>query len=232
MIHSELNLPPGPLLVIIAHPDDEILMAALIAAVASAGWPVQIVCFTKGEAGIRDSQTSPDELAAIRVKELQAACRALGAADPIILTPFGNVTLADNDLHLVDPDIGVRALLPVYEQFQPRHVLGLPDDGLTGHPGHTWASQVALAAHAKAAPTGARFWQPVATADWATLPLGKFMYGHQPLRIYPPNALALQLEVRPRAPKIAAIQSHRSQSASLDLLWPAIIRHEAYIEVG
>lgn len=231
MISSKLGIPPGPLLVVTAHPDDEILSATLIETTVAAGFPAYIACFTRGEAGLRGQSVTPNELGATRMLELRDACLALGA-EPLMLTPFEDISFPDNNLHRVDPDAGVRALLPVFDRINPGLVVGFPDDGITGHFDHIWASQVALTAYHKAAPANAHFWQPVATPDWATLPLEKFMYAGRSLRIYPPGTLARYLAVQPRAKKIAAVQAHHSQSASLGLLKPAILNHEAYIEVS
>lgn len=227
MITSWLELPPGPLLVIGAHPDDEILVAALAAAQAEAGYPVKVVSLSPGEGGLRPAGMSEAELGIHRTGELASACTAIGAVEPEILG------FPDIGLEYLDPDDAARALLPIYEEFQPLLVIRLPDDGVTGHPGHTLASRAARIAHEKAAPRGARLWESVATPDWAELPLDRFMHKSAPLRIYPPSALVLNLPIPPplRRKKIASISAHASQAPSLDLLWPAVIGREAYREV-
>jgi N-acetylglucosamine malate deacetylase 2 len=227
MITSWQELPPGPLLIICAHPDDEILAAALAAAQAAAGYPVKVVSLSPGEGGLRPNGISVPELGILRPGELQSACSALDAGKPEVLA------FSDIGLEYADPDDAARALLPIYEEFQPLLVVRLPDDGITGHPGHILASRAARMAHKKAAPRGARLWEPVATPDWGELPLDRFMYNGAPLLIYPPSALVLNLLIPPwlRRKKVAAIRAHVSQAPSLDLLWPAVTQREAYREV-
>jgi LmbE family N-acetylglucosaminyl deacetylase len=70
------------LLVITAHPDDEILVAGpLIAAAAISGRTSVIVCATDGGAGVNNGTefSLDDDLVSIRQRELQCAALALGA---------------------------------------------------------------------------------------------------------------------------------------------------------
>ena len=73
----------GGLLVIGAHPDDEVLLAGgTLAACAAAGLQTGVACLTRGELGpIADAAlaTRPT-LGAVRLGELRVACAELGAS--------------------------------------------------------------------------------------------------------------------------------------------------------
>ncbi|MEU3501941.1 PIG-L family deacetylase [Streptomyces hundungensis] len=77
-------LPDGGRIVIVAaHPDDEVLGAGgTIALLAASGARLTVVSVTDGEASHPDStRVTPAELAAIRAEELRAALTALGASN-------------------------------------------------------------------------------------------------------------------------------------------------------
>ncbi|MFJ4715543.1 PIG-L deacetylase family protein [Streptomyces sp. NPDC088785] len=81
-----LRVPEGPVVVVAAHPDDEVLgCGGTVAGLRAAGVPVHIVCLTDGEAshGPGDTATT-GRLAARRRAELAAALRELGPLpDPV-----------------------------------------------------------------------------------------------------------------------------------------------------
>ena len=71
----------GGLLVVTAHPDDEVLIAGgTLAACAEAGHPTAVVCLTRGDQGpISDpALATPETLGRVRAAELEAACAELG----------------------------------------------------------------------------------------------------------------------------------------------------------
>jgi len=72
---------PDVALAVYAHPDDpEVSCAGALARWAQAGAEVHLVICSRGEKGSRDPDVDPDELAAIRADEVQAACRVMGLA--------------------------------------------------------------------------------------------------------------------------------------------------------
>ncbi|MEU7335649.1 MULTISPECIES: PIG-L family deacetylase [unclassified Streptomyces] len=75
-----LNLPPGPVVVVAAHPDDEVLgFGGCIAALVDAGATVQTVCLSDGEASHAASQPyAQATLARRRRSELAGALAELG----------------------------------------------------------------------------------------------------------------------------------------------------------
>ena len=75
---------PPPVLAILAHPDDEILIAPILARMAREGGEVTVVFATSGEAGPGVSDMEPGEaLAAVREDEARCAAFALGLPEPI-----------------------------------------------------------------------------------------------------------------------------------------------------
>lgn len=72
-------LPPaGRVLAIVAHPDDESFgLGGIIAAFVHAGVPIDVLCFTHGEASALGRQDGQD-LGELRASELAAAGDVLG----------------------------------------------------------------------------------------------------------------------------------------------------------
>ena len=72
------------ILVVIAHPDDEVFVSGTICLCTERGFKISIACATDGEAGSRDGQ--PDvPLAEIRRQELALSAAVLGAAEVCLL---------------------------------------------------------------------------------------------------------------------------------------------------
>ncbi len=87
---------PQQVLVVLAHPDDELFMAPAIAALAREGQRVRIVHATPGDAGPGVSGMAKGEaLAAVRRAEAQCAGKALGVAEVVNLE-FGDGKLSDH----------------------------------------------------------------------------------------------------------------------------------------
>ncbi|NLH06255.1 MAG: PIG-L family deacetylase, partial [Chloroflexi bacterium] len=73
---------PQRVLVIVAHPDDiEFGVAGSVAKWTAAGAEVTYLIVTDGSAGSNDPGVDPDELAARRRAEQQAAAEVLGVKD-------------------------------------------------------------------------------------------------------------------------------------------------------
>jgi LmbE family N-acetylglucosaminyl deacetylase len=74
------------LLVVLAHPDDEIFHGGVLAHLAERGVRVTLVCATDGEAGKPHPSVGPVEnLGALRVEELRLSCERLGLEPPVLL---------------------------------------------------------------------------------------------------------------------------------------------------
>jgi LmbE family N-acetylglucosaminyl deacetylase len=89
---AERWVPPvrsGPVLGVFAHPDDaEIAVGGTLAKWVASGREVHLVVLTNGDRGSQDPALDRAELAAIRLRETQAAATALGLASVIV---FGDV---------------------------------------------------------------------------------------------------------------------------------------------
>ncbi|MHB1713038.1 MAG: PIG-L deacetylase family protein [Acidimicrobiales bacterium] len=122
-------------LAVCAHPDDESFgLGAVLAALVASGTVVRTLCFTHGEASTLGETGRP--LGEVRAEELTAAATVLGVDDVNLNSyPDGHLdevpvgVLAD----LVDRMLGDAGLLVVFDE-----------GGITGHPDHRHATQVAL----------------------------------------------------------------------------------------
>lgn len=71
------------LLVVLAHPDDEIFHGGILAHLSAQGVRVTLVCATNGEAGkAHPSVGTVDDLGALRTDELRLSCQRLGIDPP------------------------------------------------------------------------------------------------------------------------------------------------------
>lgn len=76
------GMPGGrPVLVVIAHPDDELFCAALIDRLREAAVPVHLACLTRGEGGPVGEGGTREGLGRVREAELRASAGALGVAE-------------------------------------------------------------------------------------------------------------------------------------------------------
>ena len=123
----------GGLMVVTAHPDDEVLLAGgLLAACAAAGAPTAVLCLTQGESGtIADaSLASPETLGAVRVRELQTACETLGVAWVRCLD------CRDGWLEWDDIEKPRAAIAAAVSEVRPTAVITFGPEGLYWHPDH------------------------------------------------------------------------------------------------
>ena len=123
----------GGLLVIGAHPDDEVLLAGgVLAACAAAGVETGVVSLTHGENGpIADpSLATPETLASVREGELRAACAALGVDFTSCLE------FRDGELPWADADEARGALAALLDEHDPHALITFGGDGLYWHPDH------------------------------------------------------------------------------------------------
>ncbi|MEQ5787843.1 PIG-L family deacetylase [Erythrobacter sp. NFXS35] len=120
--------------VVLAHPDDELPMAPAIAALAREGRFVSIIHATPGDAGPGVSgMAKGDALAATRRSEAQCAGRELGVAEVVNLG-FGDGRLAD---HVRDASLAAALIDRIGEADA---VLTWGPDGGYGHPDHRLVS--------------------------------------------------------------------------------------------
>lgn len=123
----------GGLLVVTAHPDDEVLIAGgTLAACAEAGQPTGVVCLTRGEQGPIASHTlaTPETLGRVRVAELGAACAELG------VDWVKCYRREDGNLRWSDGTAIARQLEAIIRTRRPDAVITFGEDGLYHHPDH------------------------------------------------------------------------------------------------
>ncbi|HWB70611.1 MAG TPA: PIG-L deacetylase family protein [Egibacteraceae bacterium] len=99
--------PPGPVLVVAPHPDDETIGAGgALARHADQGDRVTVVVATGGER----SAAGAGSVAATRQRECRAACATLGLSEPVLLDlPDGALSAHAGRLAAVLADLGARA---------------------------------------------------------------------------------------------------------------------------
>jgi LmbE family N-acetylglucosaminyl deacetylase len=129
---------PRTLLAVFAHPDDESLVAPLLASYARKGVRVQLAIVTEGEKGTNSfaGLAAGPELASVRAEEARCACRALGIAPPLLLG-------------FKDGELGAAARPPwaplarvaeevarVMRDVRPDVVITFGPEGAYGHPDH------------------------------------------------------------------------------------------------
>lgn len=121
------------LLAVFAHPDDETFRpGGTLSLVAQSGASVDVLTFTRGEAGSCGNPPvcSPDELPTVRARELHCACQALGVHPPRLLD------YADGRLQQANPEQMIGHVLSVIQEVKPQLLLSFGPDGLSNHPDH------------------------------------------------------------------------------------------------
>jgi LmbE family N-acetylglucosaminyl deacetylase len=129
---------PRTLLAVFAHPDDETLVAPLLAAYARRGVRVQLAIVTDGEKGTQAHAAIPagPELAKVRAEEARCSCRALGIEPPILLG-FKDGELGKQSRPPWAPLAEVQAeLAKLLERVRPDAVITFGPEGAYGHPDH------------------------------------------------------------------------------------------------
>lgn len=121
------------LLGIFAHPDDELYEpGGTLAKYAKAGWQVDLVCATHGEAGERGAYANLDkkEFGVIRQKELESAAAFLGVRSITFLDYL------DGKLPNLTPGDLEDKLVKVLNTERPDVVITFEPAGITNHPDH------------------------------------------------------------------------------------------------
>jgi LmbE family N-acetylglucosaminyl deacetylase len=121
------------ILLIFAHPDDESFSCAgTVAKYIRAGWRVDLVCATRGEAGNCGpyNALSADRLAHIRQKELEKAGTILGISTITFLGYF------DGKLQNVNPGNLEDVIFQKMKEDVPDIVITSDTTGISNHPDH------------------------------------------------------------------------------------------------
>lgn len=213
----------GGVVAVVAHPDDESLIAGgTLALAAVAGVRTGAVALTRGELGpISDPALSTREsLGAVREREMGAAAAALGLAWSACLSE------PDGELEWADEEAVAAALARLLAADPPAVVLTFGADGLYDHPDHVAAGRIAARALERVGGGVVleAAWPPdlvarlVAEARRRGLPTD--LWGIPPEAFGsegPPPALVVD-GTPVLARKLAAIRAHRTQLADDHLL--------------
>ena len=169
------------LLLVHAHPDDEVLgSGATMAKYAAEGAHVTLVTCTLGEEGeilvpelAHLASDREDALGQYRIGELDAACAALGVEDHRFLggpgrwRDSGMEGTPQNERPDVfwnaDIDEATKALVEVMREVKPQVVITYDENGAYGHPDHIQAHRVTVAAFER---SGDPSYQPSLGAPW------------------------------------------------------------------
>lgn len=132
---------PRPVLVVVAHPDDELTMAPAIASLAQQGRKVTILFATTGDQGpgVTTRERGP-ELGEVRRAEAECSAKALGA-EARFLDGVGDGTLSQSPQSPVAPAQRFLAQFTKhYVDVDPELVLTWGPDGGYGHSDHRMVS--------------------------------------------------------------------------------------------
>ena len=209
----------GSIVAVVAHPDDESLIAGgTLALLATAGVRTGVVALTRGELGpISDRRLATRErLGRVRERELRAAASALGAEFGVCLS------LPDGELPWVQRDHASEQLAAVLAAHGARMLLTFGEDGVYWHPDHIAAAEIAIDAIHRIS-TEAKIYraawpfglmpQMIAAAAARGLPVG--LWGIDPEAFgsdLKSTRGAIEIDVRPvLSRKLAALRAHRTQ---------------------
>lgn len=196
--------PPQRILLVHAHPDDEVFATGATAAWLSAqGSEVHLRVATGGEAS--ETRINPDltltQARDLRAHRLSNSCQALGLTSWGWLTSPGRWIDADTHapshpdpapehgvaLHEADLADVARAITRTIEELRPDCIITVGSDGLTGHPDHIAINRAVRAAVShitREQPHGRR---RSLTAYGAVLPAHHIHAGHALLATYLPG---------------------------------------------
>jgi LmbE family N-acetylglucosaminyl deacetylase len=206
---------------VVAHPDDESLIAGgTLALAARAGAATGVVSLTRGEAGPRPDGVPRTELGEVRERELERAAQELGVDWTACLGhPDGELPWADH--HGIADELAT-LLAP----HAPSVILTFGPDGLYWHHDHVAAREIALLAvphlpgpvhvYEAAWPPGMMASLVAAVAERG-LPVG--LWDLEPEDFGSERTPSLAVDVRSvLAQKLAALRAHRSQIGAEHLL--------------
>ncbi len=127
------------ILAVFAHPDDESTVGGVLAKYAAAGHDVYLATLTSGQAGNANTDIPKGpELGRAREAEARCSAEALGIHEPFLLGFQDGATTPSDTQNAI-----AKRLVEVFEQVKPDVVVTWGPDGLTGHPDHRVASNLA-----------------------------------------------------------------------------------------
>lgn len=195
-------LPARRLLLVHAHPDDEVTgTGATMAHYASTGAHVTLVTCTLGEEGeihvpelAQLEAAQADQLGGYRLVELERACAALGVTDHRFLGGAGRyrdsgmMGLETNNhpraFWQADLDEAAATLLEIIREVRPQVMITYDENGFYGHPDHIQAHRVAMRAASLAGADGPQ------KIYWTAMPRSVLAEGMEAFRSLDDNPFA------------------------------------------
>ena len=150
------------LLVVLAHPDDEIFHGGILMHLSQQGVRVTLVCATNGEAGKpHPSVGAVDDLGGLRTEELRLSCHRLGI-DPPVLLGFHDSARGEHQRHgdaralanvdMLEVETAIRRII---EDVRPHVLLTFDPHGGYYHPDHLAVQRATTAAFFSSGAMGA-----------------------------------------------------------------------------
>jgi len=197
------------LLTVFAHPDDETFRpGGTLALLALSGVHVHLLTATRGQAGSSGNPPlcTPEELPAMRERELCCACAKLGVQPPRLLD------YEDGKLAEANPEQVIEHILESIHEIQPQILLTFGPDGLSGHSDHIAVGQWTAEAFYRAEGIAALYTVAVPQS------LAETLHMHQ---VHPvaDETIALTVDVSSVWEiKLAAIRCHATQVSSTPMM--------------
>jgi N-acetyl-1-D-myo-inositol-2-amino-2-deoxy-alpha-D-glucopyranoside deacetylase len=210
--------PRAAVVAVVAHPDDEALIAGgTLALAAAAGLATGVVSLTRGELGpISDARLADaGTLGEVREAELRASGLALGVDWTRCLRH------PDGELPWADVEAAAGELEELLRPARAAVLLTFGEDGLYGHPDHVATGVIAGRAAARLGPGGPHVYEaawptelvPALVAAAAERGLPTELWGLHPDAFgSAPSGPVTQVDVRPvLGAKLRALRAHRTQ---------------------
>jgi LmbE family N-acetylglucosaminyl deacetylase len=143
-----LMTPNSDVLVVTAHPDDEIFASGTICLCAAKGFRVTLVCATDGEGGSTEllGRGYPKHLGELRRRELELSARILGATRVFFLGEPDSTSPTNADIRGWNQSKVVSALARILEEATASLILTHGPFGGYGHPAHRLLHQYTVQA--------------------------------------------------------------------------------------
>jgi LmbE family N-acetylglucosaminyl deacetylase len=217
-----LPYPGQTLLAVFAHPDDESFRpGGILALLAAAGVRVTLLTATRGEAGDCGDPPlcRPEDLPALREKELRCACAALGIESLRLLD------YRDGCLGEVDPEQLTARIFETAQEVHPQVMLSFGPDGLSGHPDHIAIGRYAAEAFRRAREVAALYTVAIPRSLAERLGMGR-------VRPVPNESIAVAVDVSSVwETKLAAIRCHATQLSSSPMMRAPVEKQRAFFGV-
>lgn len=215
-------------LAVLAHPDDELFIAGMLAHLADSGAQVTLLCATRGEIGkVHPSLGHVEDVAGLQSEELRLSCARLGIGEPRFLgfhdSGRGDKLQRENPRALAVADMleVEAAIREVIRDLQPRVIITHDPHGGYYHPDHLALQRATTAAFFSSGVLGRA---APARLFYAAMEHAKFMRfveasGGRGLAagldpdVYAPTTemIALTFDARPYVARtFAAMAAHRS----------------------